>query len=295
MRLEQCRRFYAEEIRVLTNITSSQLLEAFASVPRESFLGPGPWQIASADQTAIVGAGLGGSFYATTNNAQDLYHNVLIAIDPSRHLNNGQPSALARWINALDLKRGDRVFHLGCGVGYYTAVMAEVVGAGGSVVAIEADARLAARARENLASYPHVTVHSGDGAVLDSGTCDAMLINAGVTHPHRPWLERLGEGGRLLLPITAAARATSFGTGVMVRIVRLSGAYFAKVVSHVAIYSCTSVRDPSLEIPLGKALASGTLAKLLKSVRLDAHEQDDTCLLHSSNLCLSTCACKEGP
>jgi protein-L-isoaspartate(D-aspartate) O-methyltransferase len=294
MRLDDCRRFYSEEIRVLANVGSPELVEAFARVPRHAFFGPGPWQIASVEQSAIMLAGLGGSFYTATGNAQDLYHNVVIAMDPVRYLNNGQPSALARWIDALDLKAGDRVFHLGCGVGYYTAIMAEVVGARGSVAAIETDSGLAARAKENLASYPHVTVHAGDGAALDPGTCDAVLINAGVTHPHRPWLDRLAEGGRLVLPITAAAGATSFGNGVMARIARLNGAFSARVVTPVVIYSCTSVRDPTLELPLGKALASKALLKL-KSARLDPHEQDDTCLLHSSNMCVSTCACKEGP
>ena len=63
-----------------------------------------------------------------TEDPRDLYHNILIAIDKDRNVNNGQPSALARWIDALDLKTGDRVYHLGSGVGYYTAIMREVVG-----------------------------------------------------------------------------------------------------------------------------------------------------------------------
>ena len=63
------------------------------------------------------------------------YHNLLVALDATRSLNNGLPGSLARWIQALDLKTEDRVFHLGCGVGYYTAIMADVVGPDGSVVA----------------------------------------------------------------------------------------------------------------------------------------------------------------
>jgi protein-L-isoaspartate(D-aspartate) O-methyltransferase len=58
----------------------------------------------------------------------------------------------------------------------------------GSIVASEVDADLAVRARQNLASYPNVSVHAGDGTGVDPGVCDAILINAGVTHPHRPWL-----------------------------------------------------------------------------------------------------------
>jgi protein-L-isoaspartate(D-aspartate) O-methyltransferase len=294
MGMEECRRFYSEEIRIAAGVHSPALVEAFARVPREMFFGPGPWQIASPDQAGMAGAGLGGAYYSTTSDPRDLYHNVLIAIDPARHLNNGQPSALARWIGALDLKAGDRAFHLGCGVGYYTAIMAEVVGTGGSVAAIEVDAGLAARAKENLAGHPQVTVHAGDGAAFDPGTCDAMLINAGVTHPHRPWLDRLAEGGRLVLPMTASTGASSFGSGMVAKIARLNGRFPANVVSYVSIYSCTSVRDPQWEQPLAKALASRALLKL-KSVRLDLHEQVDTCLLHSRNMCLSACVCEEVP
>jgi protein-L-isoaspartate(D-aspartate) O-methyltransferase len=46
-----------------------------------------------------------------------------VAIDAARCLNNGQPSALARWIDAFDLCTGDRVLHVGCGVGYYTPIL----------------------------------------------------------------------------------------------------------------------------------------------------------------------------
>jgi protein-L-isoaspartate(D-aspartate) O-methyltransferase len=100
------------------------------------------------------------------------------------------------------LKPGDRVFHLGCGVGYYTAIMAEVVGAGGSVVGVELDAGLAARAKENLSAYANITVRAGDGAGFDPGLCDSIFVNCGVTHPQTIWLESLRDDGRLVLPIT---------------------------------------------------------------------------------------------
>ncbi|HXW92010.1 MAG TPA: hypothetical protein VEK33_15790, partial [Terriglobales bacterium] len=49
MTLEDCRQFYAEEIRLAANINSATLIEAFMRVPRENFLGPGPWKIAPVD------------------------------------------------------------------------------------------------------------------------------------------------------------------------------------------------------------------------------------------------------
>jgi protein-L-isoaspartate(D-aspartate) O-methyltransferase len=287
MTLDDWRRFYAEEIRVLANLSSSALVEALAQVPRERFFGSGPWQIASPEQAAVT-TGRISSVYVTTHDPRDLCHNALIAIDSARFLNNGQPSAVARWIDALDLKTGDRAFHVGCGVGYYTAILAELVGPEGSVVAVELDHDIAARAKENLSSYATVTVHCSDAAELDPGPCDAMLINAGVTHPHGTWLDRLAEGGRLVLPLTAALGTSSFGSGMMVKIVRGRQGFAARVVSPVMIYSCTSVRDPQLEVALGKALAARKLLEV-KSLRLDAHEEGDRCLLHSAKMCLSAC------
>ncbi|MGH9610910.1 MAG: hypothetical protein ACRD34_14690, partial [Bryobacteraceae bacterium] len=114
MTLDDCRLFYADEIRIVASLNSSALVAAYARVPREKFMGPAPWQVAS---PAVGFRVLAGEPYSTTGNPRDLYHNVLVALDPNRHLNNGQPSVLARWIEALELAPGGRVYHLGCGVG----------------------------------------------------------------------------------------------------------------------------------------------------------------------------------
>ena len=45
MNAAEARLFYAEEIRVVHNIQSQRVINAFATVPREQFLPPGPWQI----------------------------------------------------------------------------------------------------------------------------------------------------------------------------------------------------------------------------------------------------------
>jgi protein-L-isoaspartate(D-aspartate) O-methyltransferase len=286
MTIEDYRQFYADEIRVSANLRSNDLVRAFARVPREKYLGPPPWQICSAEQAALAAMGLGGDPYRPTEDPRDLYHNVLVSIDPERHLNNGHPGTLARWMEALDLAPADRVYHAGCGVGYYTAMLAEVVGPQGSVVTIDVDTGLAERARENLSQYAQVRVHAGDGAALDPGMCDAMLINAGVTHPHAPWLERLKEGGRLILPVTAKA-GEHYGNGVMLKIVREARGFSARVLSVVSIFHFSTLRDLQLEPVVGGALAKRELFKV-KSVRLDPHERDDACIVHGADVCLSS-------
>jgi protein-L-isoaspartate(D-aspartate) O-methyltransferase len=244
-------------------------------------MGSPPWQIASPDMIT------GERGYTTTENPQDLYHNVLIALDPKRHLNNGQPGALAHWINSLELKKGDRVFHLGCGVGYYTAILAEVVGTSGSVVAIEVDPDLAARAKQNLGNYPHATVHTGDGAIFDPGECDAILVNAGVTHPQALWLNRLAPGGRLVLPLTIGTGPAA-GHGIMVRIrSNASHTWDARVISFVAIFPCVNSRDPELEPLIEESLKSRTFLNF-RSLRRDRHEQMESCIVHGPETCFSS-------
>src|SRR5262249_43441661 len=210
--IEDCRRFYAEEIQYAANLTSTALIDAFARVPREKFLAPGPWHVAMPDLMT------GGVSYMPTvdDDPRRVYHNVVIALDRSRDLTNGQPGTLAHYINALHLEPGNRVYHLGAGAGYYTAIIAEVVGADGSVIAIEVHPELGPAAKQNLADRANVTVVAADGGQFDPGECDAMLINAGVTHPLRLWLDRLREGGRLLVPITVSM-GPNLGKGVVVK------------------------------------------------------------------------------
>jgi protein-L-isoaspartate(D-aspartate) O-methyltransferase len=45
--LQTARRRFAEELRVAANVRSLAVVEAFATVPRERFVGPGPWRIRS--------------------------------------------------------------------------------------------------------------------------------------------------------------------------------------------------------------------------------------------------------
>ena len=45
--LQQQRRFFAEEIDALCDLQTAALVDALAAVPREHFLGPGPWIVRS--------------------------------------------------------------------------------------------------------------------------------------------------------------------------------------------------------------------------------------------------------
>jgi len=288
------RRFYAEEIEAVANLSSQAIVEALASVPREDFLAPGPWSVLS-DASAAMSGDLR---TRTTPDADPkrVYHNIAIAIDLSRMLFNGQPGTVAAWLDALALDRGQRVLHIGCGLGYYTALIAHVVGAGGRVVAFDVDETLASDARRNLAGMPWVTVRHGDASQPLDGTFDAILVNAGVTHPLDPWLDALTTGGRMILPLTATmppsvpGQSSTIGKG-LVLLVHDDGAAGSavRVIGFVAIYSAVGVRDDEKNARLGKALTAGPAAwQRIARLRRDPHEPASSCWLHDTTWCLST-------
>jgi protein-L-isoaspartate(D-aspartate) O-methyltransferase len=277
--LEQARRAYAEQIRVAARLKSHALVEALARVPRERFLGPGPWQVVD----HATPAGL--RYSATPDaNPRHVYADVLIAIDASRGLNNGQPSGLASWIDSLDLRSGERVIHIGCGTGYYTAILAEIVGPAGHVIGVDIDPQLAQRARQNLADYTQVDVPDVHDVRFEPKSADAVFVNAGATHPLPEWLDVLDLGGRLLIPLTATG-PEGFGTGGMFLLHRTRAGFTAKCVSGVAIYPCIGVRDSALNLELWKR--RGT-ERQVHSFRRDAHKPDTTCWLHTPYGCFST-------
>ncbi len=281
--LDRTRRFYAEEIRAVCNLRSNELVEAFAAVPREKFLGPGPWWVKALDMD------LNAAPYQTANaDPRHVYHNVPVAIDRERNLYNGQPATLAAWLDAVQLKPGESVLHIGCASGYYTAIMAHAVGSSGRVTAVEIDAGLAQRARDNLASMPWVEVRTGDASGGLPAGQDAVVVNAGVTHPLPAWLDSLSPGGRMILPLTFAVESMpgNIGKGVMLLATRQEDGFSARLFSMVAIYSCAGARDPILNQRLPAALAKGNWFNV-RRLRLDAHEPSADCWLHGDAFCLS--------
>ena len=268
------RRRYAEEFAYTAHLTSPAVTRAFARVPRERYLGPGPWRIFQPHART----------YWTTPDAdpKHLYHDVLVAIDEPRMLNNGQPSFLAFLIEALGLQEGDHAVHVGCGTGYFTAILAELVGPTGHVTATEVDADLAGRSRSNLVDLPHVEVVHADGGAYDPGPADAILVNAGATHPRRVWLDSLRQNGRLLLPLTGP-----YGSGAVLRVVRRNKGYAASFVSSITIFPCVGARDADTANLLRDAFLGGGGATV-RSLRRDLHQSEPTCWLHSDNVCLST-------
>jgi protein-L-isoaspartate(D-aspartate) O-methyltransferase len=280
--LQDQRRFFAEEIEALCGLRTSALVEAFATVPRERFLPQGPWVIRSETDY------FSGTPRTTPDaDARRVYHNVAIAIDAERHLFNGAPSLLGSCIDRLALQPGDHVLHIGCGPGYYSALIASCVGPAGRVVAIEVDETLAASARRNLAALKHIDVRVGDGTGIGDEPFDALLVNAGVTHPQEAWLDLLKPGGRMILPLTATMPAMgTIGKGPLLLLTRRDAEFEARVVTVVAIYSAVGLRDSAMNERLGKALLRGQYPAFTR-LRRDLHDESPGCWLHGTGFCLS--------
>jgi protein-L-isoaspartate(D-aspartate) O-methyltransferase len=292
--LTNIRHKYAQEIRNVlkrrNHINASEaLIGAFAKVPREKFLGPGPWLIKKFKKSIwgkfgwwvnqTTRTGIWSSL--TSIDPKDLYHDSLVDIDASQDLNNGQPSGLALYLHHLELREGDRVFHVGCGPGYYTAIMAEVVGPNGHVTSIDIDSELASRARENLAYLDHVEVLHGDGLEYDPGPRDAIFINAGVTHPQPLWFERLALGGRMVIPLT-----NDRGKGGVLRVKCDGQGYTARFFATTHIFNSITGRDTELSQRLHDGFTRGGWWSV-QSLRREPHQPSNSCWLHSDRFCLS--------
>jgi protein-L-isoaspartate(D-aspartate) O-methyltransferase len=117
-----------------------------------------------------------------------------------------QPAMMAIMLEQLGLAAGQRVLEIGTGTGYNAALIAQIVGARGSVVTIDVEPGLADRARARLAAagFANVAVVCGDGAngVPGLAPYDRIIVTAGVWDLAPPWLAQLGAGGRIVAPVS---------------------------------------------------------------------------------------------
>jgi|SRR5215475_4906283 len=83
---------YAKQILAAAQVNDQRLEQAFAQVPREDFLGPGPW---------MIPRWFGDYLPTPTDDPVYLYIDNVVQIIAERQINNGQPSGHAKWIAAL--------------------------------------------------------------------------------------------------------------------------------------------------------------------------------------------------
>jgi len=213
--LDRLRQGYARAMVGALGEPDPALERAFGSVRREAFMPPGRWTLLRMPGgTETLPANDPAALYPQTTEPE-----VLVVLDAARGINNGAPSLHAHMLHALGAGPGDRVLHLGAGTGYYSAILAELVGQGGAVTAVEFTG-LARRARQNLAPWPWVTVARGDAADFPAGEVDRVYVNFAVADPARAWFDNLALHGTAVLPLGT-------GMGAVLRVERVARGFAA--------------------------------------------------------------------
>jgi protein-L-isoaspartate(D-aspartate) O-methyltransferase len=242
------RHFYADLMTASARAGGSALHAAFLSTPREAFVGPGPWDIFA-----------GGAYIRTpTADPAFIYQDVLVRLKGD--INNGQPSLHALCLAALSPHAGERAIHVGAGTGYYTAILAHLVGVDGRVDAFEIDSELADRARAAFTNTntANVALHAASAVGRALPEADVIYVNAGATHPPPEWLDALAIGGRLLFPLTPPA-----GPGAMLLVTRAAAdRYDGRFVCAAMFIPCLGARDETAGAALAEAFRRGDAARV---------------------------------
>ncbi|WP_158266711.1 protein-L-isoaspartate O-methyltransferase family protein [Alsobacter soli] len=157
------------------DVTSAAVLAAMDETPRELFLDPEQRSFAYVDRPLTVQAPGGGRRTMLT------------------------PMVFARLVQAAKIDPEDRVLDVACGTGYSSAVLAQLAG---SVVALESDQGLAARASELLGGVAADNVTVTVGALKDGHPAgapyDVIVVNGAFEVEPTALFSQLRDGGRLV-------------------------------------------------------------------------------------------------
>ncbi|MEM7488022.1 MAG: methyltransferase domain-containing protein [Pseudomonadota bacterium] len=243
--IEAARHWFAEDLRAVVPVRDNRMVDAFATVPRERFLGPGPWQLRSRTDLTRM-------HESPDADPRWVYHDTLVTIDAEAGINNGLPSLWAGVFDALAVSPGETVLQVGAGTGYYTAILAELVAPGGSVIGYEVEADLAARARLALADREGVEIVTGDATAGDVPAFDVGVVCAGVTHVPPAWLAQLRPGGRMVLPVTGAR-----GWGFLMHLSWGAEGWPVRSLGPCGFYHCAGARRDDEAAAWDEALGRG--------------------------------------
>jgi protein-L-isoaspartate(D-aspartate) O-methyltransferase len=142
---------------------------------------------------------------------------------------NSQPFTVASMLTLLDVQPGQRVLDLGAGSGWTTALLAHLVGTGGTVIGVERVPELIGPARralaaalEEAAAGPDASAGPGEARIQAAqpgvlgapqlAPFDRILVSAEATSLPGALVEQLGEGGVMVIPVgTTMQRVTRHG------------------------------------------------------------------------------------
>jgi protein-L-isoaspartate(D-aspartate) O-methyltransferase len=120
----------------------------------------------------------------------------------AHHQVTTQPSLLARMVEALALTGRERVLEVGAGLGWQTALLAQLAA---EVFAVERFADLARDAQANIERHrvagAYVVVGDGSVGLAEHAPYDAIVVSAAFPAVPSPLVEQLVVRGQLVQPI----------------------------------------------------------------------------------------------
>ena len=116
-----------------------------------------------------------------------------------------QPTTVMMMTHALELKEGEKVFEIGTGSGYQSAIIAKIVGTKGKVITTEVIPELVNFSRQNLAKagIKNAEVYEDDGSkgMKEKAPFDKIIITAACKEFPKPLLEQLKLEGIIVGPV----------------------------------------------------------------------------------------------
>ncbi len=119
-----------------------------------------------------------------------------------------QPYTIAFMIELLQPKSGDKIFEIGFGSGWQTALLAEIVGKLGKIYAVERIEKLCDFGTENISKYNFIKKGIVKAVLGDATTglkkyapFDKIIAAASGDKVPEAWLKELKINGRLVIPI----------------------------------------------------------------------------------------------
>jgi len=116
-----------------------------------------------------------------------------------------QPTTVMLMTHALELEKGDKVFEIGTGSGYQSAIIAKIIGSKGKVITTEVVPELVSFAKQNLrkANISNVFIYEDDGSngMPSEAPFDKIIITAACKEFPKPLLEQLKPNGIIVGPV----------------------------------------------------------------------------------------------
>lgn len=116
-----------------------------------------------------------------------------------------QPLVVAFMLEELQPKPGEKILDVGSGSGWTSALLAQIVGEKGKVVALEIIPELKEFGEKNAAKYNmgnlHFILEDGSVGFEKEAPFDKILVSASGDNIPKQWEKQLKVGGKMVVPI----------------------------------------------------------------------------------------------